>query len=382
MFKNAGTKSLVTQAAVLMLVILAIALVGRSLFQNLSARGIPLGFDFLFVPAGFNMSETVLPYSPSTDPYWWAAVVGLVNTLYLSLIVIALSTVLGTLVAIGRLGSNILANGICRVWVEVARNTPPIILLFLIYSMWWKLLPQIDAAWEIGPNVFVSLRGLVFPRVSVDLPNFFYALFLVALAATYVARRLAVAKLEASGHRPPYVPIAFLLSAVALVLYINVSNINMVIDIPKRDNGFFTGGAELSPEFSSIVIGLTIYTTGFVAEIVRGGILAIPKGQWEASRAVGLSEWKILRLVVLPQTLRIILPPMNSQYINVLKNSTLAIAIGYMDFLTVMQTIINTSSHAIEGTLIILGVYLVVNLSLSTLMNRWNNRLLKRGRQA
>jgi len=382
MFKNAGTKSLVTQAAVLMLVILAIALVGRSLFQNLSARGIPLGFDFLSVPAGFNMSETVLPYNPSTDPYWWAAVVGLANTLYLSLIVIALSTVLGTLVAIGRLGSNILANGICRVWVEVARNTPPIILLFLIYSMWWQLLPQIDAAWEIGPNVFVSLRGLVFPRVSVDLPNFFYALFLAALAATYVARRLAVAKHEASGHRPPYVPIACLLSVAALVLYMNVSNTHMVIDIPKRDNGFFTGGAELSPEFTSIVIGLTIYTTGFVAEIVRGGILAIPKGQWEASRAVGLSEWKILRLVVLPQTLRIILPPMNSQYINVIKNSTLAIAIGYMDFLTVMQTIINTSSHAIEGTLIILGVYLVVNLSLSTLMNRWNNRSLKRGRQA
>lgn len=378
MFKNAGTKSLVTQAAVLMLVILAITLVGRSLFQNLSARGIPLGFDFLFVPAGFNMSETVLPYNPSTDPYWWAAVVGLANTLYLSLIVIALSTVLGTLVAIGRLSSNILANGICRVWVEVARNTPPIILLFLIYSLWWKLLPQIDAAWEIGPNVFVSLRGLVFPRVFVGLPDFFYALFLATLAATYMARRLAVAKHEASGRRPRYVPIAFLLSATALVLYINVSGIDMFVDIPKRDNGFFTGGAELSPEFSSIVIGLTIYTTGFVAEIVRGGILAIPKGQWEASRAVGLSEWKILRLVVLPQTLRIILPPMNSQYINVIKNSTLAIAIGYMDFLTVMQTIINTSSHAIEGTLIILGVYLVVNLSLSALMNRWNNRLLKK----
>lgn len=375
-----STRALLAQGAVLFSVIFMLALAGHALLRNLDARGIPLGLDFLLRPAGFSMSETLLPYDASADPYWWAALVGLANTLYLSLIVITLSTVLGTLVAIGRLSANPLANGLCRLWVEVARNTPPIILLFLIYSLWWKLLPPVEDAWQVGPALFVSLRGLVYPKLSADLPGLFYAAALLAPAALYAAHRLAGARHEATGRRPPYVAVTLVVLSALAALAVGASRVE--IDVPRRGDGLFTGGAELSPEFASIVIGLTLYTTGFVAEIVRGGILAVHRGQWEAARAVGMGEWRTLRLVILPQTLRIIVPPMNSQYINVIKNSTLAIAIGYMDFLTVMQTIINTSSHAVEGLLIILAVYLVVNLGLSALMNRWNSRLLRQGGRA
>lgn len=382
MFKNIKTRSLVTQIAVLCTVAVALVLLGYGSLANLKARGIPLGFDFLFTPAGFNMSETVLAYDSSVDPYWWAALVGLVNTLYLSLIVIVLATVLGTMVAIGRLSKNGLASGISRVWVEIARNTPPIILLFLIYSMWWKLLPQINDAWAIGSGAYISLRGLVYPKVSLDFPVFIYWVMVAGAVATYTAHRLAKRQYQAVGKSPSYVLLTFSVAATLLLASGYAGGANLQIEIPQKENGFFTGGSELSPEFTSIVLGLTIYTTGFVAEIVRAGILAIPKGQWEAARAVGLSEWKILRLVILPQTLKVILPPMTSQYINVIKNSTLAIAIGYMDFLTVMQTVINTSNHAIEGLLIILAVYLAVNLGLSALMNKWNTRLLGKGRTA
>ena len=328
------------------------------------------------------MSETVLAYDPSVDPYWWAAVVGLGNTLYLSLIVIAISTLLGTAVAIGRLSKNSLASGMSRVWVELARNTPPIILLFLIYSMWWKLLPQIADAWALGAGSYISLRGFVYPKIIFNTPIIMYAAIGMAAIATYLAYRTSQRAFDKTGKKSFLFSRTLIASFLLLVAFAYFLGVDPQLEIPVKGEGFFTGGSELSPEFTSIIIGLTIYTTGFVAEIVRAGILAIPKGQWEAARAVGLSQWKIMRLVILPQTLKVIIPPMTSQYINVIKNSTLAIAIGYMDFLTVMQTVINTSNHAIEGLLIILLVYLAVNLGLSALMNRWNSRLLGKGRTA
>lgn len=380
--KKLITRSLVTQSVLLFLIVSLVVLAGIGLVNNLKARGIPLGFDFLARPAGFNMSETVLAYDPSVDPYWWAALVGLGNTIYLSLIVIALSTVLGTIIAIGRLSNNSLASAVCRVWIELARNTPPIILLFLIYSMWWKLLPQISEAWSIGSMAHISLRGLVYPKIIFNLPTAYYVLLVLTTVISFLTYRNEKRKRIETGQRSPIFLIVLVSMFALLMLAGYFLGIRPQIDVPVKAEGYFTGGSELSPEFTSIVIGLTIYTTGFVAEIVRAGILAIPKGQWEAARSVGLNHFKILRLVILPQTLRVIIPPMTSQYINVIKNSTLAIAIGYMDFLTVMQTVINTSNHAIEGLLIILFVYLVVNLGLSALMNRWNSKMLRTGNTA
>ena len=374
MLRDTRSRALWSQTALLALVLGTVWLSASVLIQNLKARGIPLGFDFLFQRAGFTMSETFLSYS-SDDPYWWAAIVGVGNTLYISTIVIMLSSVFGLLVGIGRLSSNPLVSGTSRVWVEIARNTPPVMLLILIYSIWWKILPQVQDAWTLAPGFYLSLRGLVTPKVSLGLSTWIYLAIAFCIPLLIYAQRKARLKLDITGRKPPYVILTLLGSFTVFLIYVFINKSNIGIDWPVRGPRNFSGGAELTPELTSIIIGLTFYTTGFVAEIIRAGILAIPKGQWEAARSVGLKPNKILRLIIIPQTLRIILPPLSSQYINVIKNSTLAIAIGYMDFLTVMQTVINLSSHAIEGIVIILVVYLVINLSFSAMMNYWNYRL-------
>jgi general L-amino acid transport system permease protein len=186
---------------------------------------------------------------------------------------------------------------------------------------------------------------------------------------------LAARQQTATGIRPAYVAWIAVggLMAIAGVFYL--LGAHPTVDWPERRRANFFGGIELTPELTTILLGLTFYTTGFIAEIIRGGILAIPKGQSEAGKAVGLSQRQILRLVIIPQALRIILPPLTSQYINVVKNSTLAIAVGYQDFMTIVGTLINKSSHAIEGILIILGVFLIINLALSALLNWFNGRM-------
>ena len=179
----------------------------------------------------------------------------------------------------------------------------------------------------------------------------------------------------ATGRRPPYVlTTSVALLALALTALV-IGRAAITVDWPQMGRANFIGGMELTPELTTILLGLTVYTAGFIAEIVRGGILSVGQGQWEAARAVGLLRKQILRLVVVPQALRVILPPLTSQYINVVKNSTLAIAVGFQDFLTIMQTIINKSSHAVEGIFLILGVFLLLNHCLSALLNAFNRRV-------
>jgi len=372
MLKDTRTRSIFVQV-VLVATVAAIAFtLIMATAANLRLRGIPLGFDFLFRPASFTISETVIIYSPR-DPNWWAIVVGLVNTLFVSGIVILCSSVLGLIVGIGRLSSNPLVSGMTRIWVEIARNTPVIILLIFIYSLWWKILPPVRDAMNPLPGVHLSLRGLVVPKMALGASWWFWLAIAAIAPILALASRLAGAAQARIGRRPPYVAIAFLGWIIGLTSYGLSGNLRLEVSWPVMGRANFTGGSELTPELTTILVGLTIYTTGFIAEIVRGGILAIGKGQWEAARAIGLKKTQILRLVIVPQTIRIIMPPLTSQYINVVKNSTLAIAVGYQDFMTVVGTVINKTSHAIEGIAIILGVFLTVNLLLSSLLN-WVNR--------
>lgn len=296
--RDAKTRGLVIQALLLAGIAALAALLVTTTVANLQRRGIPIGWDFLFAPSQIVISESLLSHDHQAAT-WRAIVVGIGNTLYVSAWVIVLASVSGLLLGLARLSSNPLAAGTSRVWIEIARNFPPIVILIFLYSLWWKVFPPIDEAWTLLPGVQLSMRGL---------------------------------------------------------------------QIPAWD-------FELSPELSTVVIGLTIYTAGFIAEIVRAGVLAIGKGQWEAGRSLALSRRQILRLVIVPQTLRVIVPPLNSQYINVVKNSTLVIAVGYPDFLAVMNTIISKTSHSIEGVGIILAVYLGINLSLSALANWYNRRI-------
>ena len=298
MWRNEKTRGLAIQIALLASIAALVGLLVATAVDNLKRRGIPIGWDFLWSPSKVVISESLLSYDHDSAT-WRAIVVGIVNTLYVSALVIVLSTLAGALLGLARLSANPLARGASRVWIEVARNFPPIVILIFLYSLWWKVLPPLDEAWQPLPGMTLSMRGLQLERF----------------------------------------------------------------------------GWELSPELSTVLIGLTLYTAGFVAEIMRAGVQSIAKGQWEAGRSLALPPFKLLRLVIVPQTLRVIVPPMNSQYINVVKNSTLVIAVGYPDFLAVMNTIISKSSHSIEGVGIILGVYLTINLALSALANWYNRRI-------
>ena len=374
LLRDAKIRSILIQIVIIGGFLAFLALLGVSAATNLKARGIPIGLDFLWRPADFTISETVLAYSPR-DPAWWAVVVGIANTLFISAIVLVLSSILGLVVGVGRLSDNPLVNGSCRVWVEIARNSPAIILLIFVYALWWKILPQVQQAWTLAPGVYLSVRGLVMPSVSFGLSSWTWLLTPAFVGLLYGARVLAAQRQAATGMRPAYVPLTAAAGILMIAGLFWLLGATPTVDWPERRRANFFGGIELTPELTTILLGLTFYTAGFIAEIIRGGILAIPKGQWEAAKAVGLHQRQILRLIIIPQALRIILPPLTSQYINVIKNSTLAIAVGYQDFMTVVGTLINKSSHAIEGILIILGVFLIINLALSALLNWFNGRM-------
>jgi general L-amino acid transport system permease protein len=342
---------------------------------NLTARGIPLGLDFLSRSSGMPIAETFLSFSPD-ESYGRAILVGVVNTLVVAAIAIVLASIAGLLVGIGRLSSNPLVAGLCRIWVETARNTPALVLLLFLYALWWQVLPPVREAINIAPGTYLSQRGLVMPRLSSNVSSTAVWAFLLITIALVLGARHGAAVIQArTGRRPRYVPVAIALSVATPVLAVMTGLATLSVEWPQWRRLNYIGGVELTPELTTIIVGLTLYTAGFIAEIVRAGILAIERGQWEAGRAVGLSEGQIMRLVIIPQALRVVVPPLTSQYINVIKNSTLAIAVGFQDFMTIMQTIINQTSHALEGVAIILGVYLLLNLALSVCLNIFNARM-------
>jgi general L-amino acid transport system permease protein len=363
------------QVALVAGVLLFLVLLAWNTTATLSARGVPLGFGFLSDPAGFTIQDRILPFAP-TDSYLRAILVGLSNTLLVAALVIPIASIAGLLLGLARLGGNPLVAGLARIWIEIARNTPAIVLLLFVYGLWAQALPPVRQALTLAPGVHLSQRGLVLPRLD---PGFGMAEAAVALAGLALAVWLALwraRRIQArSGRRPPLALWAFALgvaaTAGAWALFAGPAS----VEWPRLGRANFIGGVELTPELAAIVLGLSVYTAGFIAEIVRAGVLAIHRGQWEAGFSLGLSRAKVLRLVIIPQMLRVIIPPMTSQYINVVKNSTLAIVVGFQDFMTIMQTVINQTSHALEGIAIILGVYLMLNLAISAVLNWFNRRL-------
>ncbi len=369
-------RAIALQLGAVTLALTAIGLVVLTTLGNLAARGIPIGFDFLSGRAGFTISESLIPYSPN-DSNLWAIFAGVGNTVAVSMLVIIISTVTGTLLGIARLSSNPLVSALARIWVETARNTPLLLLLLFIYTIWWAL--PADSASQLMPGVYASMRGLAVPwfeaawsqGTAILLAALVVALLAIAgTAAAIVGRR--------TGRRPPYLSLATAGAAVIVMLAFLATG--GTLDRPRQVGTSLQGGITLTPETATLLLGLVFYTTGFIAEIVRSGINAVPRGQWEAARALGLSSSRILRLIILPQMMRVIVPPMTSQYINVVKNSTLALAIGYSDLMVVMGTVINKTSRAVEGTAIIIGAYLLINLTLSAMMNLYNRRVMIRER--
>ncbi len=349
----------------------------QNTLDNLERQKIASGFDFMDKEAGFEIGDTIIEYSAASS-YGRAILVGIVNTLRVAVLGIVLATILGALVGIGRLSSNWLLAKICEVYVEAFRNVPLLLWLLLIAKFIRESLPGPRAVADKGlfDAIFLTNRGLYVP-VPLDHPAWAWMglAALVAIGIGWAVRRWARARQDATGQQfPVFLTFAGLIVGLPFVVWL-LGGAPVGLSVPKLAGFNFAGGSVLQPEFVALLVGLTLYTSAFVAEIVRSGILAVHRGQTEAAMAIGLSRGQVMRLVLLPQALRVIVPPMTSQYLNITKNSSLAIAIGYPDLVASINVTINQTGQAIEGILIIMVAYLSVSLSISLFMNWYNKRI-------
>jgi general L-amino acid transport system permease protein len=361
-----------------------VVLLGLYLFSNVSQKlaeqNIATGFGFLGRPAGFVIGETFIDYKP-TDTFARALLVGIVNTVWVSTLGVIVATVLGLLVGISRLARNPLLAFLALVYVEALRNVPLLLYLFLWYALIVTSLPPVRDAWEVLPHVFLSNSGLAVPSVrwSPAHTGVLAALGLGAVLAVLVRGRLRARRIS-TGREVIGWPLVALALVAPPTLALLVLQPELVVSLPEKGRFRLAGGAQLKPEFTALLVGLSLSASAGIAEIVRSGILSVRKGQWEASRALGLREGQAMRLVVLPQALRVIVPPLTSSYLSLFKNSSLAIAIGYPDLVMVSNTTMNQTGQAIEGIAIFMLVYLGLSIAISLLMNWYNRRVALRER--
>ncbi len=343
---------------------------------NLERQGIATGFGFLNREAAFEIGESLIPYTPA-DTYGRALLVGLLNTLCVAGIGIVLATILGTIIGIARLSTNWLISKLASFYVETVRNIP--VLLQLI--VWWDILrvsaPGPREAWQPVPDVFISNRGVIYPVPIYDPVHLWVGAALVlGIVASVFVTRWARARQMATGKQFPVLKTnAALIIGLPLLVFV-IGGMPLELDKPELRGFNFSGGHVVSPEFVALLVGLVVYTGAFIAEIVRAGILAVSWGQTEAAMALGLRRGLALRLVVLPQALRVIVPPMTSQYLNLTKNSSLAVAIGFPDLQSIANTTMNQTGQAIEGIALSMAVYLTISLLISLFMN-WYNRFVR-----
>jgi len=340
--------------------------------QNLAVRHIATGFGFLDRTAGIPIGEALISYNPAESTYGRALLIGLLNTLKVSVVGIVLATILGTLIGIGRLSKNWLMARLTAFYVETIRDLPLLLQLLFWYTI-LQTLPAPRNAMSVGGAVYLSNRGLKMPTMDWEFAHTAALLaFAIGAVSTWIWNRQARLRQEATGIRPAVWPMAIgLLLAVPLLIWA-VLGAPFQWDIPTLRGFNFQGGSNISPEYFALLLGLVTYTAGYIAEIVRSGIQAVNYGQWEAAGALGLKRGLVLRHIVLPQALRVIIPPMTSQYLNLTKNSSLAIAIGYQDLVSVTNTTLNQTGQAIEGIAVIMAVYLTISLSISLFMNWYN----------
>jgi general L-amino acid transport system permease protein len=342
---------------------------------NLRRQSIATGFSFISREAGFEIGEPTISYS-SADTYARALVVGILNTLKVSLVGIVLTIILGTIVGVARLSSNWLVSRIASGYIEVLQNIPVLLQLFFWYSIFHDSLPGPRQSLNPLTGFFLNNRGFYFP-LPVAHPA--YALMGIALVIACVASTLlgrwARKRQEQTGQSFPVWSVsAGMVITLPLMVWL-ISGAPTALNIPSLSGFNFEGGLSVSPEFAALLLGLVLYTSAFVAEVVRAGIQAISRGQTEAAMSVGLKPSNVLTLIILPQALRVIIPPLTSQMLNLTKNSSLAVAIGYPDLVSVANTTINQTGQAIEGVAIIMVVYLFFSLVTSAFMNWYNKKM-------
>ncbi len=372
--RSRAMRALLYQLLALGLIVLAVWFLAHNTLENMRVRGIQSGFDFLTQPAGFDIGELLIPYE-SSDAYWRAFAVGVANTLRVAIVGVLLTTLLGTLIGVGRFSPNALVRGLCYGYVELFRNVPVLLQLLMWYLLMTEWLPDPGEPMQAWGLFFLSKGGFSFPMPVWGLGQGLAAIGgLLGLAAGWWWAKRARALFERTGQAKPVLLPTLGFVLLGMLAGWAAGGAPSEWNLPKAAEVSVEGGGAWTPEFLSVLLGLTFYTAAFVAEVVRAGIASVPRGQTEASGALGLSRGQTMRLVVLPQALRVIIPPMTNQYLNLTKNSSLAVAIGYPDVVSISNTAINQTGRAVECIAIIMLVYLSTSLATSGLMNWYNNR--------
>jgi general L-amino acid transport system permease protein len=372
---NPRVRGIVVQVLLIAALVAFAAWIIHNTATNLQRANIASGFGFLDERAGFEIGQSPIPYSPDRS-YGYALWVGFLNTMVVAAVGIVAATVIGFLVGIGRLSKNWLIRQLGTVYVETFRNIPPLLVILFWYFGVIAVLPAPRDAIDTGIGISLSNRGAVMPRLLLEPGAGIIGIaILIALAGTLAFAWWARKQQMATGQRYPVFLVGLgLLVGLPLIAYL-ATGMPLGLEIPEETRFGVKGGFQVQPEFLALILALSIYTASFIAEIVRAGILAVSHGQTEAAYSLGLRSGSTLRLVVIPQALRVIIPPLTSQYLNLTKNSSLAVAIGYADLVAVGGTILNQTGQAIEIVAIWMVVYLTISLVTSLFMNWFNSRM-------
>jgi general L-amino acid transport system permease protein len=367
-FRVGSTKALLWQVLAVAGFVAVVVWAGHNAAGNMARRSITFGFDFLLHPAGFDIPFHLLSWDVN-DTYGWALIVTFGNSLLAAGLSIGLASALGLLLALMRLSGNPLAAGTSRAIMEIVRNTPQLVQIIFIYFVVLQSLPPPRQSLVLGSGILLNVRGLLVPEATLD-P-------LMWLAGALVLGLVIIGWL---GRRPGRIA-GLVLPPLLLLGWLAVAGWSAHWLRPELKGFNYVGGLRLPPELLALWLGISIYTSAFISEIVRASILGLPHGQTEAALSVGLTRWQVMFLVILPQALRTLIPPLTSQYLNIIKSTTLGAAIAYPDVLQIFgRTVLNQSGRAVEVMVLLLGLFLAINLLTSAMMNRWNRRLASQGR--
>ena len=381
LWRNEKSREIIIQLFVLLSIGWFLSWLVANVDANFKALGKDISFEFLFIPAGYDINQYLIDYN-NRDSHLRAGIVGLLNTGLVAFFGIILATVLGISVGIIRLSKNWLASKIAYWYVEFTRNVPILLQILLWHGIIINTLPHPKKAINIADVTFLSNRGFYIPKpLTENGIELVYLLFVIAIIFSILFYKYCKKKQDLTGAQYPvfWINLSVIISLPIVAFFI--SGMPISLEIPALKGFNFRGGMHMSPELAALTFALGIYTAAFIAEIVRAGILAVDKGQREAAESIGLKPSKVMNLVILPQARRVIIPPLTSQYLNLTKNSSLAIAIGYMDLVATLGGIsLNQTGREMETMVIVMLIYLSVSLSISALMNWYNNKAKLVGR--
>ena len=350
--------------------------IAQNTAHNIEQRGIKTGFGFLNSTAGFDITETPIPYTPSST-HLRVFEVGLLNTLIVSAWGIFLSSLLGLIIGVGRLSNNWLINRLSAVYIETFRNIPVLLQILFWYNVVLAMLPSVRQSIDIFGVFFINNRGLFMPKAILQDGSWVVGLaFVLAIVLSYFIHRWAKKRHDETGEYFPTIWVSLALIILLPLIAYYISGKPIAFEYPKLHGFNFQGGKTWTPEFMALLFALSIYTATFIAEAIRSGIEAVPKGQKEAARSLGLTPIQELRFVVLPQAVRIAIPSIINQYLNLIKNSSLAAAIGYPELVTIFAgTSLNQTGQALEILLITMLTYLIISLIVSLILNWFNAKM-------